>query len=80
MYLILPEEAVVTESVSLTLSLVSKTVIDIVDDTGPIMLKTALESRIKFVFSINAIIFVDGYWPIPNKAASNPSSCFTTAV
>jgi len=49
------------ESVILILSLESKIVIDKLDDTGPIMLKIALELSSKFVFSINATRTAVGY-------------------
>ena len=55
-YLFLPMELDVIESVILILSLESKIVIDKLDDAGPTMLKIALELRAKFVFSINATI------------------------
>ena len=79
-YLFLPMELDVIESVILILSLESKIEIDNLDDAGLTMLKIALELSSKFVFSINVTITDTGYWPIPNKAASDPFSCFIITV
>ena len=57
-----------------------KILIDNLDEAGPIMLNTALELSVKFVFSISVAILGDGYLPTPNKAESAPFSCFSIAV
>ena len=64
------------ESVNFIVSLESKILTDNLDEAGPIMLSTALELIVKFVFSINVIMDVDGYLSTPNTVASDPFSCF----
>ena len=76
MYLVFPIELVVTESLSLMLSLESKIVIDNLDVGGPIRFKTALELTGKFDFSNNPTTYVVGYCQTPNKVASFPCACF----
>ena len=78
-YLFLPLLLDVIDSVFLTLSLESKTIIDKLTDGGETMLKTALVFSAKFVLSINVTILDVGYLPIPNKVASASSPCFTIA-